>query len=186
MKKLNIGAMTLIQQGKPWPFSVMPNSKDMLRYLEKNESVVTWFQPRAGLVSDQVPAIRVGKDYFTLSLRMMKAIWRHVRLKKEFQNFENSPYGGLKLRIPVELFNEKIRTQSRFHVGGKVSPLCFFFSVHMRAKPHLFALTLLLINTTPLPGFHRLRRHVRAEGGSLPAAVDPHGKALPVHRVLPD
>jgi hypothetical protein len=58
---------------------------------------------------------------------MMKAIWRHIRLKKEFQNFEQSPYGGMKLRIPVELFNEKIRTQSRFHVSesrqGKAEPV---------------------------------------------------------------
>lgn len=54
MKKIDVTCMTLVQQGKPWPFSVMPNSKEMLRYLEKNESIVTWFQPREGKLTDQV------------------------------------------------------------------------------------------------------------------------------------
>ena len=48
---------------------------------------------------------------------MMKAIWRHVRLRKGFENVERAPYGGLKLKIPVALLAEKHRTQSRFNVS---------------------------------------------------------------------
>jgi hypothetical protein len=68
-------------------------------------------------VYDQVPAIKVNGEFYTISLRMMKAIWRHVRLKKGFENVERAPYGGLKLKIPMTLLAEKLRTQSRFNVS---------------------------------------------------------------------
>ena len=61
--------------------------------------------------------LRIRGQYFRLSLRMMKSIWRHVRLKKGFVNVERAPYGGLKLKIPTLLLTEKMRTQSRFNVS---------------------------------------------------------------------
>ena len=70
--------------------------------------------------------LRIRGQYFRLSLRMMKSIWRHVRLKKGFVNVERAPYGGLKLKIPTLLLTEKMRTQSRFNVSQSVqsfSPL---------------------------------------------------------------
>jgi len=70
-----------------------------------------------GGIEEQIPALRVGNTYYRLSLRMMKSIWRHVRLKKGFINMESAQYGGLKLRIPQLLFAEKMRTQSRFNVS---------------------------------------------------------------------
>lgn len=51
-----------------------------------------------------------------LSLRMMKAIWRHIRLKKGFVNIEPLSQGGHKLKIPQLLLQEKRRTQQRFNV----------------------------------------------------------------------
>ena len=52
-----------------------------------------------------------------MSLRMMKAVWRHVRLKKNFVNRETIPHVGVKLRIPEVLLIEKMRTQQRFNVS---------------------------------------------------------------------
>ena len=46
----------------------------------------------------------------------MKAVWRHVRLKKNFVNREVVPHVGTKLRIPEILLVEKLRTQQRFNV----------------------------------------------------------------------
>lgn len=60
--------------------------------------------------------MRVDGKYYTMSLRMMKAVWRAVRLRKGFVNQERAPFGGFKLRIPSLLFSEKMRTQSRFNV----------------------------------------------------------------------
>jgi hypothetical protein len=50
---------------------------------------------------------------------MMKAIWRHVRLRKGFHNLERAQLGGYKLRIPTVLLTEKMRTQSRFNVSSQ-------------------------------------------------------------------
>jgi len=50
----------------------------MIRHLERNEKVVSWLQPRDGCVEDQQPAVRFKSHFYTLSLRMMKSIWRHV------------------------------------------------------------------------------------------------------------
>lgn len=73
-----------------------------------------------GGVEDQYPVLRVDGKYCTMSLRMMKAVWRAVRLRKGFVNQERAPFGGFKLRIPSLLFSEKMRTQSRFNVRGRV------------------------------------------------------------------
>jgi hypothetical protein len=102
--------------GDCWRHRLPPCSREMMAHLERNEKLVSWLQPIKGTVYEQVPAIRVNGEYYTISLRMMKAIWRHVRLKKGFENVERAPYGGLKLKIPVTLLAEKLRTQSRFNV----------------------------------------------------------------------
>ena len=72
--------------------------------------------PPNGDIKDQIPVIRYRGAYYSLSLRMMKAIYRHVRLQKGFVNVENVN-GIRKQRIPEALLAEKIRTQSRFDVG---------------------------------------------------------------------
>ena len=43
---------------------------------------------------DQFPALKVNGSYYRLSLRMMKSIWRHVRLKKGFVNVESAQYAS--------------------------------------------------------------------------------------------
>ena len=88
-----------------------PCSKEMMCHLEQNERIVSWLQPVSGAVQDQIPAVRVKDAFYSVSLRMMKAIWR----QKGFANVERAPYGGVKLNIPTALL-EKLRTQSRFNV----------------------------------------------------------------------
>ena len=70
-----------------------------------------------GDVKEQIPCILYKGKYYSLSLRMQKAIYRHIRLKKGFQNEENMD-GMAKLRIPDVLLKEKMRTQSRFDVSN--------------------------------------------------------------------
>lgn len=78
---------------------------------------MTWLQPIGGQVEDQIPAIRVGDKFCALSLRMQKSLFRHVRLRKDFINREPMSNGTYKLRIPLLLLQEKVRTQTRFNVG---------------------------------------------------------------------
>ena len=113
--------MRLIHSGDEWDHVRPPCSKDMTVFLEHNEKIVSWVQPLCGGVDDQIPVVRFNGAYYRLSLRMMKSVWRHIRLKKGFVNREAAPYGGVKLRIPQLLFLEKKRTQARFNVSRAAS-----------------------------------------------------------------
>jgi hypothetical protein len=105
----------LLRCGLTWPFAKMPSARDMITKLERNESYISWLQPLNG--AEMFPAIKIKDNFYTLSLRMMKAVWRHVRLKRGFVNEERVPHVGTLLRIPSVLLQEKIRTQERFNVS---------------------------------------------------------------------
>ncbi len=85
---------TVVHSGEVWAHEALPCSRSMIKHLERNECVVTWvqvrcplppavsmrpdheaFQPLGGGVQDQVPVIRVGDSFYSMSLRMMKAVW---------------------------------------------------------------------------------------------------------------
>lgn len=117
MKRLDMTDICVVYAGNDWRHALPPCSREMMIHLERNEKLVSWLQPVNGTVHDQLPAIRVNNQFYSISLRMMKAIWRHVRLRKGFDNVERAPYGGLKLKIPMTLLAEKLRTQSRFNVS---------------------------------------------------------------------
>lgn len=116
MKEMSLEGMALVHSGEEWCHARPPCCKEMTGHLEHNEKIVSWLQPVGGTVEDQVPVLRIQGGYYRLSLRMMKCIWRHVRLRKGFVNVERAPYGGMKLKIPTLLLTEKMRTQSRFNV----------------------------------------------------------------------
>lgn len=116
MKQVDLSRNTLVVSGKTWEHERSPCCKDMIRHLIRRECYCSWFQPVGGEVKDQFPAIRIGGDYYTLSLRIQKAMFRHVRLTKNFKNVERLPDGQLKLRIPTQLLVEKKRTATRFTV----------------------------------------------------------------------
>lgn len=117
MKRIDTTGMVLVHYGREWPHPAPPCSKSMIASLEHNEPLVYWLQPKNAPECDQVPALKLPDGFYSLSLRMMKAIWRHVRLKKGFHNLERAQMGGYKLRIPHALLTEKMRTQSRFNVS---------------------------------------------------------------------
>jgi hypothetical protein len=125
MKKIDITRHNIVKCGVEWPYDVAPNCKDIISKLERNEALVTWLQPIGGSIDDQFPVIKMHDKFYTMSLRMMKAIWRHVRLKRGFVNRELIPHVGVKLRIPAVLLMEKLRTQQRFNVSSCV----LFFSI---------------------------------------------------------
>lgn len=116
MRLIDTHNMEVVSAGLPWSHNISPCSKQAIHLLERNTKVVTWFMPRGGASHEQVPCILYKDKHFSLSLRMQKAIYRHVRLKKGFKN-EETVNGMPKLRIPDLLLKEKIRTQSRFDVS---------------------------------------------------------------------
>lgn len=119
MRCVNIDDYKVLLQGDPWTHDVLPCSKEAIPLLENNESVVTWLVPvntsGSQTFSAHIPVILYKSKYWTLSLRMSKCIYRHIRLRKGFKNIQNV-HGIETLRIPQLLFNEKQRTQARFEV----------------------------------------------------------------------
>ena len=141
MKRLDMTGVCVVYAGDNWGHEMPPCNKEMVQYLERNERLVSWLQPSVGGVNDQVPAIRVNDTFYTISLRMMKAIWRHVRLRKGFENVERAPYGGFKLKIPMTLLAEKLRTQSRFNVSRvrmcMLFVVCLIFTLEPAGHAHV-------------------------------------------------
>lgn len=68
--------MELVFAGEPWLHKLMPCSKQAIPLLERNEKIVSWVRPKGGDVTQHIPAIRYKDKFFTLSLRMQKAIYR--------------------------------------------------------------------------------------------------------------
>jgi hypothetical protein len=86
MKSIDMTGMEVVLHGKPWEHPMSPCTKQAIALLERNERLVTWIKPIDGTVKDQVPCIKYKQKLYTLSLRMQKAIYRHVRLRKGFCN----------------------------------------------------------------------------------------------------
>ena len=116
MKEVDVTGNELVLSGKEWEHPKSPCCKDMIKHLVRRECYCSWFQPMGGNVWDQFPAIKIKDKYYTLSLRVQKAMFRHVRLTRDFNNIERLPDGELKLRIPMQLLQEKRRTATRFTV----------------------------------------------------------------------
>jgi hypothetical protein len=98
MKRVDMDTVVVVHSGEQWEHEQPPCSRQMIRYLEKNEGLVTWVQvdlllswrvsgrrliqrvqPKGGAVKDQYPVLRIHGECYTMSLRMMKAVW-FVRL----------------------------------------------------------------------------------------------------------
>lgn len=83
MKVIDMRRYDIVDSGQTWPHAQKPCKKEMLPILEQNESIVTWITPKGcENIADQIPVIRINGQYYSISLRMMKAIWRHVRLAR--------------------------------------------------------------------------------------------------------
>ena len=126
MREVDVSCCELIHAGQPWDHEKQPSSKEMIPLLERKEKYCSWFQPLGGTVEDQFPAIEIDGKYWQLSLRVQKAIFRHVRLRKGFVNREVVANGREKLRIPQPLLTEKQRTANRFTVSLFVCILLVF------------------------------------------------------------
>tara|TARA_B100000902_G_C27285289_1_gene904073 strand:+ start:654 stop:1139 length:486 start_codon:yes stop_codon:yes gene_type:complete len=90
-----------------------PDVNSLLPHMERNESYVYWLQPKHGQMEQQEACICVNGDFFTLNGKLEKAIFRNVRLTRDFKNFEKLVDGTCKLVIPRRLMQEKLRTSKR-------------------------------------------------------------------------
>ena len=86
---------------------------DLLPHFERNENYVYWLQPNGGNVEEQEACICIDGTFYTLNSKLEKAIFRNVRLTRNFKNYERLVDGRIKLVIPRRLFQEKLKTSKR-------------------------------------------------------------------------
>jgi hypothetical protein len=118
MRSINIDSYNIVLQGEVWKHDIAPCCRESVSLLENNESIITWLAPKKGCEgqSGHIPSICFQGQYWTLSLRMSKCVFRSVRLRRGFSNIQ-TVHGIQTLRIPQLLLNEKQRTQARFEVS---------------------------------------------------------------------
>lgn len=115
-RRLDVSKFRIVRSGTPCTVKLPLEPTHLISVLEKQESTVYWLEPLSGNVHDQVAAIRVNDVMYSMSLRLEKAVFRHFRLTKNFNNIEYLEDGTPKLRIPVRLLREKLRTSHRHMV----------------------------------------------------------------------
>lgn len=115
MKAINLSDFEIIKCGVEFVTTSVapPGVDDLIPHMERNESYVYWMQPKSGTIEQQQACICVNGTYYALNSKLEKAIFRNVRLTRDFQNFERLVDGTRKLVIPQRLFQEKIRTSNR-------------------------------------------------------------------------
>ena len=116
MKALVAEDFEVVKAGKEF---VAPEPLDvpvMVRLMEKNEAYIYWLQRPDADVQAQIAAVKINGLLYGLNMKLEKAIFRHIRLTKNFCNVEVLPDGTRKLRIPQRLFHEKLRTSHRLEV----------------------------------------------------------------------
>ena len=117
MKVIDIRNFSVVKVGQA---CVLPEPTDvqcLIKIMQKNEKYVYWLQPKNRDFSSQIPVVNVNGNYIQPSVKLEKAIFRHIRLTRNFQNFELLEDGRKKLRIPLRLLQEKQRTSNKFSVS---------------------------------------------------------------------
>lgn len=130
MKSLDIEDFIVVKAGRTYAMPPPVHTATLMQSMERKESYVYWLQPRGGVVADQFPSINVNGKFYYLNSKLEKAVFRNVRLTKDFRNYEFLEDGTMKLRIPLRLLKEKIRTSVRAD-DAVVPALCCCRSVKL-------------------------------------------------------
>ena len=118
MKTVDIADYEVVKAGVPCQTSHPFKLETIINIMEKNETYIYWLQPPHGEIQQQVACVCINNQYYQLNLKLEKAIFRHIRLCKNFINSEKLADGSQKLRIPQCLLREKLRTSMRSKVSA--------------------------------------------------------------------
>ncbi len=129
MKVIDIKNFSVVKVGQACVLSEPTDVHCLIKLMQKNEKYVYWLQPKNKDFSCQIPALYVNANYVQPSVKLEKAIFRHIRLTRNFQNFELLEDGRKKLRIPIHLLQEKQRTSNKFSVSLVSSHFFLFYIV---------------------------------------------------------
>jgi len=101
MKCINMAEYDIVKASVACKSETPIRLDKLLALMERNESYIFWLQPLNSDVSAQIPAININGKFHHPNLKLEKAIFRHVRLSRDFDNQELLEDGTPKLRIPA-------------------------------------------------------------------------------------
>ena len=124
MKVIDITKFSVVKAGQACVLAEPTDVQYLIKIMQKSEKYVYWLQPTNTDFSSQIPALHVNGSFVQPSVKLEKAIFRHIRLTRNFQNFELLEDGRKKLRIPMRLLQEKQRTSNKFSVASRHTAFC--------------------------------------------------------------
>lgn len=116
MKVVDVSRFEVVRAGVPCFTPPPVHVETIAKLMERNEDYIFWLQPPGQGVEAQVACVQINSVFYQLNMRLEKAIFRHIRLNRGFQNLEKLEDGTPKLRIPTRLLREKMRTSLRSKV----------------------------------------------------------------------
>ncbi len=133
MKIIDIASFNVVKSGTEFHIKTSKEGNkegkavcELLPKMERNEGAVYWLQPKNGTMEQQEACIRVNGVFYALNSKFEKAIFRNVRLTRDFQNIERLVDGTKTLVIPRRLFSEKLRTSRRVNYICLCTCSCLF------------------------------------------------------------
>ena len=128
MRSIDISTYEIVKAGVAATLDKM-SVHTLIELMQKNDQYVYWLQRKNTTFETQIPAVCVNEHFYHPSFKLEKAIFRHIRLTRNFQNYELLEDGTKKLRIPLRLWLEKQRTSNKFLVRLPFA-CCAFAIVH--------------------------------------------------------
>ena len=87
MRTFDISNYTIVKAGLPASLETV-NVFTLIQMMQKNEKYVYWLQRKNSDFETQIPAVNVNGSFYQPSFKLEKAIFRHIRLTRNFQNYE--------------------------------------------------------------------------------------------------
>jgi hypothetical protein len=116
MRSIDISSYEIVKAGVAAKLDRV-SVHSLIELMQKNDRYVFWLQRKNSTFESQIPAVCVNDQFYHPSFKLEKAIFRHIRLTRNFQNYELMEDGTKKLRIPLRLWLEKQRTSNKFLVS---------------------------------------------------------------------
>ena len=116
MRVLDVSKYILVQSGIPCHTTAPVQANTLIQIMKCEETYIYWFQKDALNIHTQISCVNVNGVFYAMPLRLEKAVFRNIRLTKNFQNHESLQDGTVKLKIPMRLLKEKKRTSCQLKV----------------------------------------------------------------------
>jgi hypothetical protein len=160
MREADVTGCRLVKAGVPCTVDGEVDTNTLVQMMRSEDKYIYWFQSTD--TQTQVSCVYVNEKYYSMPLRLEKAVFKNVRLSKHFLNRETLEDGTQKLRIPLRLLAEKKRTSQRLKV--RVWARAQVFGVYICFACLEYLLT--LVCDRPWLPATRVFRVPRAAGGA--------------------